>query len=58
MFEIGNFQLLILAVLAVLLFGNRLPEIMRSIGKGVAQFRRGLNEIQKRGEDRDEQDKK
>jgi sec-independent protein translocase protein TatA len=46
MFEINNFQVLLIAMLAVLLFGNRLPEIMRSIGKGIAQFRRGLEEIQ------------
>ena len=45
MFEINNFQVLMLAVLAVLLFGNRLPEIMRSVGKGIAQFRRGLEDM-------------
>ena len=45
MFEINNFQVLVIAVLAVLLFGNRLPEIMRSVGKGIAQFRRGLEEM-------------
>jgi sec-independent protein translocase protein TatA len=51
MFEINNFQVLILAVLAVLLFGNRLPEIMRSVGKGIAQFRRGLEDMQNDAKD-------
>lgn len=57
MFEINNFQVLFLAMLAVLLFGNRLPEIMRRIGKGIAQFRRGLEEIQNDVKDGDKHDK-
>ena len=33
-------------VLAVLLFGKRLPEVGRSLGKGITEFKKGL-----RGED-------
>jgi sec-independent protein translocase protein TatA len=37
--------LLIVGVIAVLLFGQRLPEVMRSIGKGMMEFKKGLNDI-------------
>jgi sec-independent protein translocase protein TatA len=38
--------LLILGVLAVLLFGERLPEVARSIGKGFMEFKKGVRSIQ------------
>jgi Sec-independent protein translocase protein TatA len=37
--------LLILAVIAVLLYGERLPEVARSFGKQFAQFKRSMNQI-------------
>lgn len=36
--------LLFLAV-ALLLFGRRLPEVGRSLGKGIMEFKRGLHEV-------------
>ncbi len=36
---------LFILVIAVLLFGNRLPEIARSLGRSVNEFKRGLNEV-------------
>ena len=39
-------MLLILGVLAVLLFGERLPEVARSIGKGLMEFKKGVRGIQ------------
>ncbi len=38
--------LLILAVLAVLLFGERLPEVARSIGKQFMELKKGVGSIQ------------
>lgn len=32
-------------VIAVLLFGNRLPEIARSLGRSVNEFKRGLKDV-------------
>lgn len=40
----------ILAV-AVLLFGNRLPDIARSLGRSVNEFKRGLREVKDNFED-------
>ncbi len=36
--------ILIAAVVALLLFGRRLPEVMRSLGKSVVEFKKGINE--------------
>ena len=34
-------------VLALLIFGPRLPEIGRTLGKGLAEFRRASNELKR-----------
>ena len=38
--------MLILGALAVLLFGERLPDVARSIGKGLLEVRKGVRDIQ------------
>jgi len=45
MFGIGNTELLIIGVIALLLFGNRLPSVMRSLGSGISQFKKGLDDV-------------
>ena len=42
---IGFGEMLLIGVVAVLLFGSRLPEVARSLGSSYQQFRKGLNEI-------------
>ena len=39
-------MLLMLGALAVLLFGERLPEVARSFGKGLMEFKNGVRGIQ------------
>lgn len=42
---IGTTELLLIAGIALLLFGGKkLPEMMRGLGKGVKEFKDGLNE--------------
>ncbi|MGH7198306.1 MAG: twin-arginine translocase TatA/TatE family subunit [Candidatus Omnitrophota bacterium] len=47
MFGIGISELLVILLVCLLLFGaNRLPEIGKSIGEGVREFKKSLKEIQ------------
>lgn len=43
---IGPFELCVVLVIALLLFGRRLPEVMRNLGKGVVEFKRGVRGIE------------
>ncbi len=42
----GVGELVVIAVVAVVLFGGRLPEVARSLGSSYQQFRKGLSDIQ------------
>jgi len=46
MFGIGQFELLIIIVVALIVIGpGKLPEMMRSIGKGFAEFKRVSSDV-------------
>ena len=47
MFGLGATEFIIVAVVAVLLFGKNLPEVAKSLGASYKQFREGLNDIQR-----------
>ncbi len=40
--DLGPQQILMLLAIGILLFGRNLPEVARSIGKGVLEFKKGL----------------
>jgi sec-independent protein translocase protein TatA len=42
MFTPGFWQMLIVALVVLLLFGNRLPSVMRSLGEGITEFKKGM----------------
>ncbi|REK18697.1 MAG: twin-arginine translocase TatA/TatE family subunit [Planctomycetota bacterium] len=44
-FGIGPPELLIVLVIGVLLFGKNLPNVGRSLGKSLMEFKKGLNDI-------------
>jgi sec-independent protein translocase protein TatA len=43
--NIGPMELVLLLGLGVLLFGKRLPEVGRSLGRGIVEFKKGLNGV-------------
>lgn len=52
-FTPGPVELVVVAVVILLLFGNRLPSVMRSLGRGVVEFKKGVS-----GEETDEENDK
>lgn len=40
--NIGMPELIIIAIVALLIFGKRLPEVGKSLGRGIVEFKRGL----------------
>ena len=42
-FGLGPTELIIVAGIVLLLFGTRLPRVMRSLGEGIVEFKRGIN---------------
>jgi len=42
----GGGEWVIVLVIALLVFGPRLPAVMRSIGKGVVEFKKGLRDVE------------
>jgi sec-independent protein translocase protein TatA len=46
MFGIGTPEMVIFGIIALLLFGKKLPEVARSLGKGVTEFKKGIAGIE------------
>jgi sec-independent protein translocase protein TatA len=44
--SLSLFHWVIIAAIVFLLFGNRLPSVMRSLGQGVVEFKKGLQGIE------------
>jgi sec-independent protein translocase protein TatA len=44
--SLGPMELAILAGICLLFFGNRLPSVMRSLGKSVVEFKKGVSGIE------------
>lgn len=50
----GPAQLVILAIVVLLLFGSRLPSTMRSLGKSITEFKKGVKEGEEEAHQDDE----
>ena len=51
MFGLGHYEILIVGAVILLLFGHRLPSLMRSLGRGVVEFKEGLHSPPEEDED-------
>ena len=56
--NLGMTELMIVAFVSLLIFGNRLPSVMRSLGKSVTEFKKGVSGIEDDIDQAGTQDKK
>ena len=57
MFGIGHTELIVIAIVILLLFGHRLPSLMRSLGRGVVEFKKGVHGVDDEADKVDDQRK-
>ena len=51
----GGAEWIVILIIALLIFGPRLPQVMRSLGKGIVEFKKGVRGVE--DDLRDEVDK-
>jgi len=42
----GPFEMVVVLIIAVLLFGPRLPKVMKGMGEGIMEFKKGIKGIE------------
>lgn len=47
MFGIGHWEILLIVLVIFILFGHRLPSVMRSLGRGIVEFKEGMTSTTK-----------
>ncbi len=47
----GGIEWIIILIVALLIFGKRLPEVMKSLGKGIVEFKKGIKGVEDEVED-------
>lgn len=47
MFGVGPIEMVVIGMIAVMLFGGRLPKVARSAGASIMEFKRGFMEVEK-----------
>ena len=47
----GGIEWIIILIVALLIFGKRLPEVMKSIGRGIVEFKKGVKGVEDEVED-------
>ncbi len=44
--SLGGPEVIVVGFIALLIFGNRLPSVMRSLGKSVTEFKKGVSGVE------------
>ena len=57
-FGFGLFEAVVIGVIAVLLFGSKLPDVARQLGGSYRELRRSLNDVQQQFRDAEYEVKK
>ena len=47
---LGGWEWLVILIIVLLLFGNRIPGLARSLGKGINEFKAGLRDTDARSD--------
>jgi len=52
----GGIEWIVILIVALLIFGKRLPEVMKSMGRGIVEFKKGVKGVEDDVEDAVEKD--
>lgn len=55
---LGGWELAVVLLIALLLFGTRLPKVARSMGQGVSEFKKGMKDLKDDVEKAGDEDEK
>jgi sec-independent protein translocase protein TatA len=54
LFRFGGWEIVIIAIVILLLFGGKkIPELMKGVGKGIREFKDGINPEDKKEDEKD-----
>ncbi len=42
----GGWEWFIILIVALLIFGKRLPDVMKSVGRGIVEFKKGVKGVE------------